>query len=495
MAGKNKTVRNIVIGAVALVVLAGIYFLVTKWEPQQEVQEEPQATPQKIQLFQAAAANVTQVEVDNMQGAHLRYYKRIEDKTSTDADGNETVEQDDVWYIEGYEGANLTSTKIENSVSDFANMAAELEITSDMSKKAEYGLDQPSAKAVMTLQDGTIYTVLLGSQVPTSNNYYAMVEGTDTIYTISQYKAALMTNEPLSFKDTMIGSIAVDDFQNFSLTENGEKKMDVRRLQDSDNLLNANMTDYVMTYPYYEAVRAEEFQEILEGIASVSATEYVAYAPGDLAAYGLEQPRYMVSLADSQNSYQIKIGANVPKEEEDTLQYVYAMEEGDSCVFTMSSSIVDSLKKVDAFSLMEKFLHLVNVSNVQQVVVEGEGKTYTLDVEHYMDQNDLGEDFEEQRYKINGKDANQDRSKKVYQGIIGLRASTNATKTIGEVRYTITFHMLDGTQSVIQYADYDERNYAAIKDGTPTGFAVLKQGVTDMMNLLSDLDSDPTRED
>lgn len=34
MAGKNKTIRNVIIGVVALAVLAGVYFLVTKWEPE-----------------------------------------------------------------------------------------------------------------------------------------------------------------------------------------------------------------------------------------------------------------------------------------------------------------------------------------------------------------------------------------------------------------------------------------------------------------------------
>lgn len=291
----------------------------------------------------------------------------------------------------------------------------------------------------------------------------------------------------------MIGNITVDDFQNFSLSANGEKVIDVRKLKEDDNLLNANMTTYVMTYPYYEAVRADEFKEILDGVASVTANEFVAFAPADLSVYGLSQPRYVVSLSDSKNSYQISIGANVPKEEGETVQRVYAMAEGDPCVFTMPATMLDSLKSVDAFSLMEKFMHLVNVSNVQSVVVESEGKTYTLDIEHFMDKNDVGEEFEEQRYKINGKDADQKRSKAVYQSIIGQRASGSATGAAGVTRCTITFRMTDGTQSVMQYADYDERNYTVIKDGTSSGFAVLKQGITDMMKQLEDLDADPAK--
>ncbi len=492
MAGKNKTIRNVVIGVVALAVLAGVYFLVTKWEPKQETEEQPQQTQQKIQIFQASAADAVQVDVSGSDG-NLKYYKKKENKTVKDASGNDTTKEADVWYIAGYEEAKLTATKIENTIYDFSDMKAEMEVTSDMSKKADYGLETPSARATLSMQDGTQYTMLLGAKVPTSDNYYAMLEGKDTIYVITGYKANIMLAKPLSYKNTMIGSITVDDFQTFSLSANGQKVIDVRKLKEDDNLLNANMTTYVMTYPNYEAVRAEEFKEILDSVASVTATEFVAFAPADLSVYGLSQPRYVVSLADSKNSYRISIGANVPKEEGETVQRVYAIAEGDPCVFTMSATMLDSLKSVDAFSLMEKFMHLVNVSDVQSVVVESEGKTYTLDVEHFMDKNDVGEEFEEQRYKINGKDANQKRSKAVYQSIIGQRASGSANGAPGAVRCTITFRMTDGTQSVMQYADYDERNDTVIKDGTPSGFTVLKQGIIDMMKQLEELDADPTK--
>lgn len=492
MTGKNKTVRNVVIGVAALVILAGVYFLVTKWQPEQEVEETPQPTQQKIQIFQAATADAVQVDITNSDG-NLKYYKKTESETVTDTDGNETTKETDVWYIEGYEEAKLTASEVESAVSSFSDMKAEMEVTTDMSKKVDYGLEEPSAKAVLTLQDGTQYTMLLGSQVPTSDNYYAMLEGNDTIYVITKYKANIILAKPLSYKTTSIGSVTVDDFQNFSLSENGEKKMDVRVLQEGETLLNANMTNYVMTYPYYEAVRAEEFSTILNSIASVTAKEFVAFAPADLSVYGLRQPRYELSLSDSKNSYQIKIGANVPKEEGETTQLVYAMAEGDPCVFTMSADIVDSLKTVDAFSLMEKFIHLVNVSNVQSVVVESEEKTYTLDVEHFMDTNDVGEEFEEQNYKINGKDANQKRSKAVYQSIIGHLASGSAAGSPGQIRCTITFYLTDGTQSVMQYADYDERNYTVVKDGVPSGFTVLKQSITDMLAQLEDLDADPSK--
>lgn len=491
MAKKNKTIRNIIIGVAVLAVLSGVYFLVMKWEPEQQTEEQPQPTAQAVQVFKADVGEVAKVDVNGDNGA-LHYYKKPETKTTKDADGNETRTEVDVWYLSGYENANLTATKIENAVSSFCDMQAEKEVTTDMSKKADYGLETPRATAAVTLADGTTYTLLLGGTVPTSDNYYAMLEGGNAIYAISSYKANLMLAKPLAFKNTSIASITEEKFQTFSLTANGQKVMDVRKQQEGETLLNSNMTDYVMTYPYYEAVKADEFAEILNAVSSIMADEFVAVAPSDLSVYGLNSPRYEISLADESYSYHIKIGADVPKENEDDKQLVYVMAEGEPCVFTMSADMLNTLKNIDAFALTEKFVHLVDVSGVQSVVVQSEDKTYTLEVEHIKETNDVGDEVDDQNYKINGKDANQKRSKAAYQSIIGHLASSADAKNAGQVRCTITFHMADGTQSTIQYADCDERNYTAIKDGQASGLKVLKKSIRDMLQTLEELDADPT---
>ena len=128
---------------------------------------------------------------------------------------------------------------------------------------------------------------------------------------------------------------------------------------------------------------------------------------------------------------------------------------------------------------LNKFVNIVNISDVKSIVVSGNGKTHKLEIK-------AGNDF-----YINGNAALADSFRKTYQSIIGVKGSGLAEKNISSaVEYTVVFEYNNNEKTTIEYASYDDMNYYVEVDGE-RGFVTLKKGVADMMGTVEKLAANP----
>ncbi len=137
--------------------------------------------------------------------------------------------------------------------------------------------------------------------------------------------------DPLEYKDPQLWQLRREDIQKISLEKAGQSRQVVER--QADGTFAEGTTTGAMR------VDGEAVERLLNKMASVSATSYVAYNPRDLSIYGLAEPSVVlhVGLAGTdQLGLVLLIG-------QEAAQGFYAMVQGRDVVFILDKPLVEIL--------------------------------------------------------------------------------------------------------------------------------------------------------
>jgi len=136
--------------------------------------------------------------------------------------------------------------------------------------------------------------------------------------------------DPLQYKDRRIWRIRKSDILKVSVKRDG---------QPSQTLERSGEGTFVSALPGSPPLDADAVGKLLDGLASVSTPEYVAYNPSGLAPYGLEEPSLSlhIGLADTNLLGRVLL---VGRETESGF---YSMVKGRDVVFLLEKPLVDLL--------------------------------------------------------------------------------------------------------------------------------------------------------
>ncbi len=463
MTANKKIIRNIIIAAVALGILTAGYLFALKWQPAEENGESGDVSA--IRLISAEIGDIAKISFKNENGAFSIASEGDDDKS--------------VWAIPEKRGTEFSQTMLESTVTALSGLYAEREIADNASDISEYGLSAPSAEVVVSFKDGSEETLLLGDKIITGSGYYLMKRGDTKIYSVSEYKGEQFFKQPNDFREKTLGSIDISSMKSFSVSRGGEKIFEIVNTDGDDEISNTTMSSLRITYPYSDAVDTDAFSKITEAFGSVVVEDFTDDNPSDLAKYGLNGG-YVIEIEDETAKHKITLG------DRDGDGNVYTMYNDKGFVFTSDSAMLDSVADVKPFDLVEKFAHIYNIENVDSVTVKSGDKTYVLS----MTRSGSGDDVKVD-YKINGKETTEDAFKGMYQTIIGLSATGEASSSAGgEKVCEVIFKMTDGKLNTASYYAYDERNYRVVKpDGR--SYLVMKKYVTGMTDELEEFVKNP----
>ena len=190
---------------------------------------------------------------------------------------------------------------------------------SDPDEKSDYGLDSPDYTVTYTAKDGTKGTIQIGNAA--GDNYYAMIEDSDAVYTIS---------------DTLVSDLV---FDLSSLTEN-----DTLPSISSGNLKKVEVTQNGKTTTYK---KKKERAELAGGWGTISLTQCADYNVKDLAKYGLDEANritvtatYKDSTSGDKKTCTVYVG-NVNGDNR------YVQLKDSNMVYEVGSSIVENMMSVD----------------------------------------------------------------------------------------------------------------------------------------------------
>ena len=344
-------------------------------------------------------------------------------------------------------GIPYSSSLMSGTFNSFLSIRAQKELTGE-----DVGfLEQ--ARATIHFKDGTQKTVILGNEVIGQNQHFLEYEG--RTYVVLPYIASYFTTHTDGFRQTTLATIA-PDVKSVMIKKDGADYVGfkVAETEEEANILDVT-TSFVMTYPKKMAVNEDRLTPFYQMLSENGYTVNIGYFLNDdginnKAKYGIGKKT--VTIEDGTNKHVFEFG------NKDKNGYVYTVFNGGNYIFAMEPSLYNLLDTFTPDLLMDKSAHLVLITKINQVVIEGKGEKFSFDISGKEDN---------YKYKINGKDIKEDAFKEAYREIIGITVDTMLPKPIdisgGE--YTVTFKYTDGKTVKYEYVSYDDRNYILSKDG------------------------------
>ncbi|MFO7611112.1 MAG: DUF4340 domain-containing protein, partial [Clostridia bacterium] len=388
----------------------------------------------------------------NSNGIIMPMKQRSE--TITEKDGTTRVIK--AWYLTNEENVKLSQRVVDGIVIASSNLVASEIIESEAEDLAKYGLDgryYVQGKAA----NGTSYKIILGNMLYNRDGYYAMREGDNTVYSISLYSANLLYTSRAELLDLNIFQGALSDVESFSLYKAGELRFTVE---------TEPVVTWILTHPVFSKADVYNADEMINNLLDLAIDEYVDVAPDDLSLYGLDNPRYSVSIMISGVEYMMQIGR-----EDIVNNTFYAMMEDKNEVFSINATSLNFLDN-DAKDMVYPYPYIPSIINVKSVDINIDGMELLLEMTFDSESNLIN-------YVFNGEALNlvvgiQTFGSWFFQQMITVPVIDLepvweiSGEPYGKLIYTYT----DGVFETIEYYARDENSCYYVRNGSYDGLVV-----------------------
>lgn len=302
MRKKNK---GILILLAVLILLVAVYFGLRTWNAQQEEKAQEEQEAATVHVTDTSAEDIVSLKF-NVGNGDLEFSK-----------------EDDQWYYTPDKDFPLQQSYPEDMEETVGSITAGRELTDGDSIDA-YGLDEPAYTIEYTDADGNTTELLFGDM--TGDDYYVMLNGNDTVYTVN--------------------SSVIDPF-NYTLD-------DMARLDDYPSIGSGNLVKEVITqngetttYDSEDEDQAEDIAGVAGGLGAVSLSEAADYSveDEDLDVYGLdEDSRITVEATYTQDDEEQLLTLYIGNEDGSGNRYV--MLNDSRIVYLISDEICDNILNV-----------------------------------------------------------------------------------------------------------------------------------------------------
>ena len=302
MRKKNK---GILILLAVLILLVAVYFGLRTWNAQQEEKAQEEQEAATVHVTDTSAEDIVSLKFNVGNG------------------GLEFSKEDDQWYYTPDKDFPLQQSYPEDMAETVGSITAGRELTDGDSIDA-YGLDEPAYTIEYTDADGNTTELLFGDM--TGDDYYVMLNGNDTVYTVN--------------------SSVIDPF-NYTLD-------DMARLDDYPSIGSGNLVKEVITqngetttYDSEDEDQAEDIAAVAGGLGAVTLSEAADYSveDEDLDVYGLdEDSRITVEATYTQDDEEQLVTLYIGNEDGSGNRYV--MLNDSRIVYLISDEICDNILNV-----------------------------------------------------------------------------------------------------------------------------------------------------
>lgn len=303
--GMRKKNKGILILLAVLILLVAVYFGLRTWNAQQEEKAQEEQEAATVHVTDTSAEDIVSLKF-NVGNGDLEFGK-----------------EDDQWYYTPDKDFPLQQSYPEDMAETVGSITADRELTDGDSIDA-YGLDEPAYTIEYTDADGNTAELLFGDM--TGDDYYVMLNGNDTVYTVN--------------------SSVIDPF-NYTLD-------DMAQLDDYPSIGSGNLVKEVITqngetttYDSEDEDQAEDIAAVAGGLGAVSLSEAADYSveDEDLDVYGLdEDSRITVEATYTQNDEEQLLTLYIGNEDGNGNRYV--MLNDSRIVYLISDEICDNILNV-----------------------------------------------------------------------------------------------------------------------------------------------------
>lgn len=465
---KKRLLPKVIAAVLAVGVLAGGTVAVIKLIPEREESSTPSI--ETISVLDMKSDDFKSVTVTNENGTFKLY--SVEETETSDSSDTSSSKPTVNWYLDGYDREVIDSS----AAGSIAGYAASLEAVREVTSKstAECGLENPTVKADVVKNDGSEFSILVGSESPDNTGTYVKLSTEEKIYITETDLKGNFTFDALSLAETgsVPGITVTDDMKDYKGDDGALSSFDTITLSGKNYpekvVLAPNTDENLSAYAAYMTVSpTKRIADNVDGIfglfkSGVSASGAYSF---DTSA----SARNKLGFDNPDLTATIKVGSV-------TQTYSFKQQEdGDYAVWYDGAKLI---KKVSASSLSfidykvndyyASWVCLQSINELSNFTVKTPDKTYSFDIVY-----DDSEDAEE-TYVITyeGTKLVAENFQNFYQECISLSCTDyTIDKVINEPAMSFVFTYSDTSRekTAVEFKKAGETKYQYSIDGIDMG--------------------------
>ena len=226
---------------------------------------------------------------------------------------------------------------IEKIISDLTDLKVDRFTTEEAEDVSIYGLSQPQIEAIVSLEDGTEKSLLIGRE---ENGAVYVKRALDkAIYSVNAEIIDKLKKEAVDLRDRTVVAFDRDLVEKLELKSSGRSVVMEKKQEESKAGFIKPEEFWEITKP--DVVKADKstVDEILKELDELKVDEFASDDPEDLGIYGLIQPQIQVVIsAKGSEPETLLVGKK-------TGESVYVKTASEQPVYLVDAGIVDDLGK------------------------------------------------------------------------------------------------------------------------------------------------------
>ena len=312
-AKKKKKGKGLLFAVLILIVLLVLYFVIDLQQKKADQEAETEETEESSLPVSVTDDEIAKVTVKNG------------DVTMT------YTKSDDTWTYEEDHDFPLDESAVDTKMSKLTSLTVDrvLESPEDLS---EYGLDEPKQEVTVLKTDGTAFTLYIGNQNSSNNDFYVKVDDGADVYTMPASSVNVFDMQPYDVaKADTFPTLESTNIRNIKV----EKEDGTVEFASDETATSWTVKDQDGNE---EKAGTTAASDLTSAVSSLSYKDFVDYKGDDLAQYGLDKPTETVTVVTEETEAETEEETESVSEEETTEAVSETAEETASETETVSET-------------------------------------------------------------------------------------------------------------------------------------------------------------
>ncbi len=445
-----KSIKSLIIPAAVLLVLivvAIVYFVV----PKKDEQQNNVISNESKSVLDISNSEIMRITVHKKEGDDIAFTSEVESDS-----GIQT------WSLEGND-MEISQSAVSSYVSILSSYTANSTIF-EAGDLAEYSLDDPDFTVTIDKFDGTTTNIYFGSFTFDNDGVYFMLDDDPNVYITAKLKREYCDYSLMAFAATKILELDFADVES----------VEFKRSTDGVDLVAVPVaTGDSLEHPEFNVISPvecpanENFEGLVEYIASLEISKYEDIQEADLSSYGLADPAFeFVFTMDDGSEVTVSLSSNMNG------KYYGSCSETDG-YFSISELQFNGVE-TPVMSLLDSYIAMYDATEVSSI----SGTYGDASFEYELNVRDSFSD-ENATATLNGRNAfvrivegGRSYAAIFFESIVGMQYSGMDPDADPELDPALTYTIVTTDYAIvtIDFVDRGDGSYYVFRDGEYTGF-------------------------
>lgn len=458
MSKKTQRIFTLTLTAIVIFLMAGLYFWTIRQEPEDDTPQEIPST--SVQLIQREEAQVTEI-IFYSNGARAYMTSFI--------DGLGILQ----WAYSAAPDYILMPhllrdkarhswllSAVDTAHENFADVELEM-----------FGLSPPSLVVESVFYDGTRHRIKIGGQTTDLRHYFLMIDDDPAIYLVNAIVAQRLKYGAADMLDLSLPPVDITAAEYIRIAERGAEPIvlaysEVPHENPFAGIIPEVGGEQLIMFAPLAGMTVSHsrlMEHVIQPISQMRLLELADLHPTDLTQFGLDSPSAEFVFITPQTEIHWKFGDTFTS---GGAELIYVKTADRPHVFIAEASYAEALKNIDALNIAERFLALINITDVEKITVATPEISYEMVMNHIEGTFDI-------EPTVNGIPADDGAVRNVFRQIIGLAADGEIEPFVPQTapEIIITHRRIENPDTELRFYHYNANFLAVSVDGGELMFA------------------------